>query len=114
MTIQPSCSISSIEFEPPSITFSNYSARKATFKIKTPLALVGSYDISFIKTESGLGVYYQDIPDQSVTLVAPAESYQIVFKEISVKSVGLPIPIEVQLSRESSRDITLLYSTNCT
>lgn len=31
-----------------------------------------------------------------------------------MKSVGLSIPIEIKLSHESSREITLLYNTNCT
>lgn len=50
--------------------------------------------MSFQKQEGNI-VFYNDIPEQDITITVPERSFGIDFNEVDVKSLGRPIELEI-------------------
>lgn len=68
--------------------------------------------MSFVKVE-GTQIFYNDIPSINLTVRAPSRNYSIKFTNVDTKSIGLPILVEASLETENSKEITLVYTHNC-
>ena len=100
LKITPVSSNSAITFQPTSIVFQNYSSTVQQFKITVLQPVLGSYDISFLKVESG-SPFYNDISAERVTVIASTTNHSVTFGAVSAKSVKLPISIPVYLEQET-------------
>jgi len=51
--------------------------------------------------------------NQTISVIAPVSNYIISFNELSVKSIGIPIPVTINLSVPPTTSFNLLYTHNC-
>jgi hypothetical protein len=96
LKITPSVPTSAIYFDPPYVEFTNYNGTVKKFKVKVSNGLTGQFLMSFIKQE-GVQVFYNDIPSVQVSTRPSSKNFSIKFTNIDVKSVGLPIELEITL-----------------
>ena len=112
MKVTPVSPTPAITFKPSSIVFRNYTETTKTFKVKVSNSVNGTFLIKYEKTE-GNNIFYNDIPEENLTIVAPTRNYWIKIKNVNKKSVGIFIPIRIKLEKANSKDFTILYSHNC-
>ena len=74
--------------------------------------MTGTFSLTYIK-EEGDKVFYNDIPEESITIVEPVQKYKIRVKKLIRKSIGKAIPIRIILDKPSSKELSLLYTHNC-
>ena len=83
------------------------------FKLVVSAALEGTFTLSFLK-EEGNEVFYNDIPEENITISLAPRSFLVHFGELDLKSIGVAIEIPITFEMETSETFALVYDHNCT